>query len=56
MTYLLLYSNTEKFVEYANFFAIWKHPRAHYRYLQLLEYENDIFLIADVRFCTLLPR
>ncbi len=55
LTYLLLYSDTARFVEYATYFHIWAHPRAHYHFLQLLEFEGDLYLIADKRFCPLLP-
>ena len=55
MTYLLLYDDTPKFVALAQFFRIWQHPRSHYRFLQVIEFDQDLFLIADVRFCPLLP-
>ncbi len=53
--YLLLYSDQETFKKLALFFKIWAHPRSHFQYLQVLEYQGDIYLIADVRFCPLAP-
>jgi alpha-1,3-mannosyl-glycoprotein beta-1,2-N-acetylglucosaminyltransferase len=55
MVFLLLYSDSASFARLASFFKIWGHPRSHFQYLQVLEYERDIYLIADVRFCPLLP-
>jgi hypothetical protein len=55
VVYLLLYGDTARFQEFANYFKIWTHPRSHYHFLQLLEFDGSIFLIADVRFCDLLP-
>jgi hypothetical protein len=53
--YLMLYGDSVTFQGIAKHFQIWAHPRSHYKYLQMLEHGNDIFLIADVRFCPLLP-
>ena len=55
MVYLLLYGNSPQFVKIAKFFGLWTHPRAHYRFLQVVEFQQNIYLIADVRFCPLLP-
>lgn len=55
LIYLLTYQDTKTFTEYATFFKIWKQPRSHYQYLQMVELQGDLFLIADVRFCLLLP-
>lgn len=55
MVYLLLYGDSNTFVSFAKFFNIWTHPRSHYRYLQIVEFARNIYLIADVRFCPLLP-
>ena len=55
MVYLLLYGDAKTFNLYATYFRIWSHPRSHFEYLQMVEQDGDLFLIADVRFCPLLP-
>jgi hypothetical protein len=55
MTYLILYGDTASYDRIAKFFKIWAHPRSHFQYLQILEYSGDLYLVADVRMCPLLP-
>ena len=55
MVYLLVYGDSAQFVKMAKHFGLWTHPRSHFRFLQLLQFERNIYLIADVRFCPLLP-
>ncbi len=53
--YLLLYGDSSSYSSIAKFFKIWTHPRSHFQFLQMIEYNGDLYLVADVRMCTLLP-
>jgi len=56
MIYLLVYQSSKQYRKIAKHFKIWDHPRSHFQNLQMLELQGDIYLLADVRFCPLLPK